>query len=63
VASGQLDAYFERDTKPWDHAAGSLILRESGGVVGGLGGAPEGRDMLLASNSHLFSQIEKVLLG
>lgn len=63
VASGQLDAYYERDTKPWDHAAGSLILREAGGVVGGLNGAPEGRDMLLASNSHLFSQIEKVLLG
>lgn len=63
VASGQLDAYYERDTKPWDHAAGSLILREAGGVVGGLDGAPEGREMLLASNSHLFSQIEKVLLG
>lgn len=63
VAAGQLDAYYERDTKPWDHAAGSLVLREAGGVVGGLNGAPEGRDMLLAANSHLFSQIEKLLLS
>ncbi|MBU6264629.1 MAG: hypothetical protein KGM14_00290, partial [Actinomycetales bacterium] len=63
VAAGQLDAYYERDTKPWDYAAGSLVLREAGGVVGGLGGAPEGRDMLLAANTHLFSQIEKLLLG
>lgn len=62
VASGQLDAYYERDTKPWDYAAGSLILREAGGVVGGLAGAVEGQNMLLASNSHLFSQIEKLLL-
>ncbi|MEK7663636.1 MAG: inositol monophosphatase family protein, partial [Actinomycetota bacterium] len=63
VAAGQLDAYYERDTKPWDYAAGSLVLREAGGVVGGLDGAPEGRDMLLAANPHLFSQIEKLLLG
>ena len=63
VAAGKLDAYYERDTKPWDYAAGSLVLREAGGVVGGLGGAPEGRDMLLAANTHLFSQIEKLLLG
>lgn len=62
VASGQLDAYYERDTKPWDYAAGSLILREAGGVVGGLAGAVEGQNMLLASNSQLFSQIEKLLL-
>jgi myo-inositol-1(or 4)-monophosphatase len=63
VASGQLDAYYERDTKPWDYAAGSLVLREAGGVVGGLAGAAEGRDMLLAANTHLFSQLEKLLLS
>ena len=63
VASGALDAYYERDTKPWDHAAGSLVLREAGGVVGGLNGEAEGRDMLLAAHTHLFSQIEKLLLG
>jgi myo-inositol-1(or 4)-monophosphatase len=63
VAMGRLDAYYERDTKPWDYAAGSLVLKEAGGVVGGLGGAPEGRDMLLAANTHLFPQIEKLLMS
>lgn len=61
VAMGRLDAYYERDTKPWDYAAGSLVLKEAGGVVGGLGGAPEGQEMLLAANTHLFPQIEKLL--
>lgn len=35
VAAGRLDAYFERGTHIWDHAAGVLIVREAGGIVGG----------------------------
>jgi myo-inositol-1(or 4)-monophosphatase len=33
VACGRFDAYFERGLKPWDTAAGSLIVREAGGRV------------------------------
>ncbi|PXZ08363.1 inositol-1-monophosphatase [Gilliamella apicola] len=33
VASGRLDGFFEIGLKPWDIAAGELILREAGGVV------------------------------
>lgn len=33
VASGRLDAFFEIGLKPWDIAAGELILREAGGVM------------------------------
>lgn len=33
VAAGRLDAYFERDIRPWDYAAGSLIAQEAGAVV------------------------------
>ena len=62
VASGRLDGYFERGTKPWDHAAGSLIAREAGAVVGGLNGAPEGESMLVATNKQLFPEIEKLLI-
>lgn len=61
VAAGRVDAYFERDTKPWDYAAGSLIVREAGGIVAGLGGRSEGPDMILASNSSLFGQLESLL--
>lgn len=62
VAAGRLDGYFESGTKPWDHGAGSLVVREAGGVVGGLNGAAESSEMLIASNSHLFAEIEKLLL-
>ena len=33
VASGRQDAYFEYNLKPWDYAAGCLILEEAGGMV------------------------------
>jgi myo-inositol-1(or 4)-monophosphatase len=33
VASGRLDGYFERGLKPWDFAAGALLVTEAGGTV------------------------------
>ena len=33
VARGWLDGYWERHLKPWDVAAGALIVREAGGTV------------------------------
>lgn len=33
VAAGRLDGYWEIGLKPWDIAAGALIVREAGGVV------------------------------
>ena len=33
VAAGRLDGYFERGLKPWDLAAGMLLVQEAGGVV------------------------------
>ncbi len=38
VACGRLDAYFASTVKPWDVAAGVLIVREAGGVVSSLHG-------------------------
>lgn len=31
VAAGKLNGYFERDIKPWDYAAATLVLEECGG--------------------------------
>lgn len=39
VAAGRLDAFWETGLSPWDLAAGSLIIRESGGIVSGLDGS------------------------
>jgi myo-inositol-1(or 4)-monophosphatase len=39
VASGRLDGFWEQRLKPWDSAAGALIVREAGGHVTGMDGA------------------------
>ena len=33
VAAGRLDGFWEIGLKPWDIAAGELIVREAGGLV------------------------------
>lgn len=33
VACGREHGYIERDLKPWDYSAGTIILREAGGIV------------------------------
>ena len=38
VAAGRIDAYYERGTHPWDHAAGALLVQEAGGRLGGAPG-------------------------
>ena len=39
VAAGRYDAYWERDLKPWDIAAGIVMIREAGGFVSDLDGS------------------------
>ena len=51
VAAGRLDGYWERDIKPWDIAAGLLLVTEAGGKVTDIDG---GEDML-ASGSVLVA--------
>jgi myo-inositol-1(or 4)-monophosphatase len=62
VASGRLNAYFERTLSPWDHAAGAIIAREAGAVVKGLGDAPPSRDFILAAHPALAPELEAVLM-
>ena len=38
VACGRVDGFWEMGLKPWDTAAGTLMIREAGGRVGTLGG-------------------------
>jgi myo-inositol-1(or 4)-monophosphatase len=45
VAAGRFDGYWERGVKPWDIAAGELLVRESGGLVTDFDG---GNDPLLS---------------
>lgn len=40
VAAGRFDGFFEFGLKPWDTAAGSLLLSEAGGTMRRIDGAP-----------------------
>jgi myo-inositol-1(or 4)-monophosphatase len=40
LAAGRVDGYFEIGLKPWDFAAGELLVRESGGLVTDFAGNP-----------------------
>ncbi len=59
VAAGRLDGFWELHLKPWDMAAGALIVREAGGVVGdffGGGGFLQSGNIVAASPA-LFDSI------
>jgi myo-inositol-1(or 4)-monophosphatase len=48
VGAGRVDAYYERNLNPWDHAVGALVAAEAGVVVTGLGGRPFADPMAVA---------------
>jgi myo-inositol-1(or 4)-monophosphatase len=56
VASGKVDAYWERGLAPWDLAAGMVLVEEAGGVVSGYDGSPadlaSGRVVAAAPGLH-----------
>ena len=54
VAAGRFDAFWERNLKAWDVAAGTLLVREAGGMVSDLTGREkmlETGDILAANDS------------
>lgn len=61
VATGRVDAYYERGLQPWDLAAGRLVASEAGAVVAGLHGAAPSGDLVLASGPALFPALHDLL--
>jgi myo-inositol-1(or 4)-monophosphatase len=63
LACGRFDGFWELKLKPWDTAAGLLILREAGGVASRLDGEPYDihQPDLLASNALIHGQMVEVL--
>ncbi|ATX82168.1 myo-inositol-1(or 4)-monophosphatase [Mariprofundus ferrinatatus] len=59
VAAGRLDVYWEAGLKPWDIAAGYLLVQEAGGLATGLDGATIDLEKgdILAANPHLHSEV------
>lgn len=63
LASGRLEAYWEAHLKPWDWAAGWLLVAEAGGNVTGMGGEPWslGMEHLAASNGLVHEELLSLL--
>ena len=63
VAAGRLDAFWEFNLKPWDMAAGILLVEEAGGLVGDFHGGFDyfSSGNILAANPRLFKQMLKLL--
>lgn len=63
VAAGRLDGYWECKLKPWDVAAGQLLVREAGGRVTGYAGEPYSvySDRIVASNGLVHQEMLQVL--
>lgn len=65
VASGTSTAHIGLGTKPWDYAAGTLIIREAGGKVTNLNGEDvqpsTGVSDIIATNSKVHENVLKIL--
>ncbi|MAS43464.1 MAG: inositol monophosphatase [Rhodobacteraceae bacterium] len=66
VAAGRYDGYWERGLKPWDMAAGLLMVREAGGFVDSLS-IPDARPIdtgdVIATNSEVFEKFCGLIRG
>ncbi|MCK8476567.1 inositol monophosphatase family protein [Microbacterium aurugineum] len=60
VAAGRLDGYFERGLRPWDHAAGGLLVSEAGGVVSRTD-VDSPRPMLVAAGRAVHDRLLAIL--
>jgi myo-inositol-1(or 4)-monophosphatase len=63
VAAGRLDAYWERHIKPWDMAAGMILVREAGGYVTDCNGTDEmfAKGEIAAGNETIQKDLLRVL--
>jgi myo-inositol-1(or 4)-monophosphatase len=63
VAAGRYDGFWEYGLKPWDIAAGILLVREAGGYVTEPDGGhdPLGTGDVLAANDHLHMPLGRLL--
>ncbi len=63
VGAGRMDGFWEQRLRPWDVAAGALVVEEAGGQVTGMDGSVFGsrRGHVLASNGHVHQEMLQVI--
>jgi myo-inositol-1(or 4)-monophosphatase len=63
VAAGRFDGYWALELKPWDYAAGSLIVQEAGGTLTDVKGQPNFMEThtILAGNPSIHQALLPLL--
>ena len=63
VAAGRLDGTWYHHLNAWDMAAGALLVREAGGMVGAIEGGAESNTAgsILAASPRLFDKLQTLL--
>lgn len=63
VAAGRLDGFWQESLKPWDIAAGSILIRESGGFISDFtgGDAYLSSGNVVAGNVKIYQELIKLL--
>jgi myo-inositol-1(or 4)-monophosphatase len=64
VASGRLDGFWEIGLKPWDLAAGSLLIKEAGGLISDMQGSEDhlSKGEVIAGTPKIFKALLQTLL-
>lgn len=63
VAAGRLDGFWEVGLKPWDTAAGELLIREAGGLISDWHGSERYRELghMVAGSPKVFRDLLKIV--
>lgn len=64
VAAGRYDAFYEENVKPWDMAAGIVIIREAGGFVCDINGGKammDTKSIIAANNETVMRTLQKLV--
>ncbi|MCE5305420.1 MAG: inositol monophosphatase family protein [Chloroherpetonaceae bacterium] len=65
VAAGRFDGFWEMELRPWDVAAGVIIVQEAGGIVSQFDNSPFnlGDETILATNGLIHSEVSNFLIN
>lgn len=63
VAAGRLDAFWESHLKEWDMAAGVLLVKEAGGIVGDFQNDKNylNKGQIIAANSKMYKPLQEIV--
>ena len=64
IASGRLDGFWEPSLKPWDMAAGALMIKEAGGMLCDFNGEQDylSSGAIIAGNPKICKQLSHFVM-